>query len=382
MTAPFVKHFKKALTVFLTFTLFLAFLTGTNVFSQSPEERLNKLNEEISEYTKEIEKLKSQANTLFNQIAQYDAQIRLTGLRIAEIEELVKILGNRITLLEMSLNSLTDAFSVRAQKTYKMSRLGEPLTMIISAKDVSEAVSSFHYLKRIQEADRSLLLRLEEAQVNYIKEKTEQEDLQDQLEKQRRSLDSQKTAKANLLEITKNDETRYQSLLAGARAELEAIQAIIAGKGEETEVGTVTEGQRIASVIVGRSACSTGTHLHFEIVKGGAHINPVDYLTHKDVIWDNAPDGPFSFNGSWQWPLNDPVRITQGYGMTYYASNLRYYGGSPHTGVDMVSTNLTVKSVRPGTLYLGSIPCGGGTLRYVKVKQSEGYDTYYLHVNY
>ena len=80
--------------------------------------------------------------------------------------------------------------------------------------------------------------------------------------------------------------------------------------------------------------------------------------------------------------MNDPIRITQGYGMTYYASVLKYYGGSPHTGLDMVNDDYGVKAVRPGTLYQGAIGCGGGTLRYVRVKQDDGYDTYYLHVNY
>jgi hypothetical protein len=69
--------------------------------------------------------------------------------------------------------------------------------------------------------------------------------------------------------------------------------------------------------------------------------------------------------------------------MTYYAANLRYYGGGPHTGLDMINPgNLTVKAVKPGTLFLGSIACGGGTLRYVHVKQDDNYDTFYLHVNY
>ena len=71
--------------------------------------------------------------------------------------------------------------------------------------------------------------------------------------------------------------------------------------------------------------------------------------------------------------------------MTYFAQQLLYYSGRPHTGLDMVNNDKdwTVKAVKPGTLYRGAIACGKGTLRYVRVKHdSEGYDTYYLHVNY
>lgn len=354
------------------------------VNAETQEEKLQRLQDEIDQYEQELRKLQSEARTLSNQIAQYDAQIRLTLLKISETEEKIILLGGRIEQLETSLQALETAFSSRVVKTYKMARFNQPFFVLVSSPDLSSAVSGFHYLKKIQEADRSLMIRLGEAQEIYKEEKTDQEELQDELEEQKIQLDNQKASKAKLLEITRNDEKKFQELLANARAEFEAIQAIIAGKGEETEVGAVSEGDRIASVIGGPSACSTGAHLHFEVAKDGINHNPAGLLSDKSVQWDNAPDGPFSFTGSWAWPINDPIRITQGYGMTYYASQLNYYGGSPHTGVDMINdTNYTVKAVKPGTLYRGSIPCGGGTLRYVRVKHSgENYDTYYLHINY
>src|SRR5690606_8684806 len=110
-----------------------------------------------------------------------------------------------------------------------------------------------------------------------------------------------------LLELTKNDEKRFQSELAQKIAELEAIQSIIAGKGDETKVGEVDKGDKIANVIPGPSTCSSGAHLHLEVAKDGTHRNPADYLSSKSVVWDNSPDGPFSFNGSWDWPLNDSI---------------------------------------------------------------------------
>ena len=352
-------------------------------FVEVRADQLQEINDQIKQYEAEISRLKSQANTLSNQIAQFDAQIRLTTLKIQETQEKILLLGGRISQLEISLEALTEAFATRATETYKMTRLGDSLIMLITASDLGEVVSRYHYLQRIQEADRDLLVRLQEAQDVYEEEKDDQESLQAQLEEQGRVLGAQKTAKAELLAITRNDEKRYQSLLAKARAEREAIQAIIAGRGEETEIGPISEGSRIASVISSVSACSTGAHLHFEVVKGGAHLDPASVLIPKSVIWDNAPDGQFGFSGDWQWPINDPVRITQGYGMTYYASVLKYYGGAPHTGLDMINKNdYTVKAARSGTLYRGAIGCGGGTLRYVRVQQGDGYDTYYLHVNY
>lgn len=366
--------FKKILAFVLIFFAFTSFVSGKTV---------EELQKEIQQYEAELQRLVSQSKTLSNQIAQFDAQIKLTTLKINQTEEKILLLGGRIDALEESLQSLNKAFGERAVETYKMSRFENNFFYILTAPAVDDVVSRFHYLQKIQEADRNLLTRLQNAQDTYIGEKEDQEELQATLTKQKADLDSQKAAKAKLLSITRNDEKRYQDLLSKARAEIEAIQSIVAGQGKETEVGRVSEGARIASIIPSASACSSGGHLHFEVVKDKSHQNPASFLSSKGVAWDNSPDGQFAFTGSWPWPMNDPIRITQGYGMTYYAGTLKYYGGGPHTGIDMVNPgDYTVKAVKPGTLYLGSIACGGGTLKYVHVKQDDSYDTYYLHVNY
>jgi murein DD-endopeptidase MepM/ murein hydrolase activator NlpD len=363
--------------VFAFVIVFFLFTFG--VSAKTVEE----LQQEIQQYEAELQKLSSQAKTLSNQIAQFDAQIKLATLKISQTEEKILLLGGRIDQLEESLQSLNKAYGERVVETYKLSRFENNLLFVITAPGIDDVVSRFHYLQRIQEADRNLLDRLQKAQTVYIGEKVDQEQLQEDLTNQKAALDSQKAAKAKLLTLTRNDEKRYQDLLSKARAEIEAIQSIVAGQGKETEVGKVSEGSRIASVIPSSSACSSGAHLHFEVVKDKTHQNPANFLSSKSVTWDNSPDGQFGFSGSWPWPINDPVRITQGYGMTYYAASLRYYGGGPHTGLDVVNPgDYTVKAVRPGTLYLGSIACGGGTLKYVHVVQEDGYDTYYLHVNY
>lgn len=360
-------------------------LALVSIVSQHPAraDRLQELQDQISKYQKEVDRLVNQANTLKNQIAQFDAQIKLTELKISETEEKISLLGGRIDSLEVSLQSLTRAFSTRAVETYKMARAGDSAVFLISAPDLSKAVTRFHYLQKIQEADRALLIRLQKAQNTYQEQKADQEDLQGELTKQKDNLNQQKAAKRQLLALTQNDEKKYQELISKAQAEIEAIQSILAGKGQETEVGAIAEGTRVATIIAGASACSNGGHLHFEVAKDKSQQNPANFLSPREVVWDNAPDGAFAFSGSWTWPINDPARITQGYGMTYYAGTLKYYGGSPHTGIDMANKDdLAVKAVRPGVLYRGAIGCGGGTLRYVRVKQDDGYDTYYLHVNY
>jgi len=374
-----MKKLVVALLVFVITISQLAFpLQGVS------SDRLQEKQKEIEELEAKVEELSQKRQTLSSQIAYMNSQIRLTTLRIAKTEEEIEVLSEKIARLEISLNALAVVVGKRIEATYKKGQEIKPIYLLFSSRKFSNFISHYEYLQAAQAHDKKLLLSMEETKINYDEQKQEVENLKKELETQKRLLDRQKKEKEYLLEVTRNDEKHYQTLLAKARAELEAIQSILAGKGEETEVGEVQEGERIATVISGLSACSTGTHLHFEVVVDGAHQNPANFLTPKDVIWDNAPDGPFSFSGSWIWPIEDPVRVTQGYGMTYYARVLNYYRGRPHTGIDIVnSDNLAVKSVKAGILYRGSIDCGGGTLRYMRLKHKDSnIETYYLHINY
>jgi peptidoglycan hydrolase CwlO-like protein len=200
------------------FLIFLFFL-ATNVSAKTVEE----IQKEIETYQSELAKLAQQSKTLSNQIAQFDAHINLATLKIAQTEEKITLLGGRIDQLEGSLDALSSAFSSRAVETYKMARVGDPFLIVVSAPDLSEAISRFHYLQRIQEADRDLLQRLQSAQDTYKVEKTDQEELQAEIEKQKANLNAQKKAKADLLAQTRGSEANYQKLLAEARAQLSAL---------------------------------------------------------------------------------------------------------------------------------------------------------------
>jgi len=379
--------------IFLLLGISLIFFTFVKISFAQTCNSLNDCNALIDQYQQEITKLQGQANTLKNQIAQFDAQIKLTTLKIAQTQEQINMLGGRITQLGDSLVSLTTAFNSRVVETYKLSKYENNFFFILSANDVADAVSRFHYLQKIQEEDRNLLQRLQEAQTTYQGQKADQEKLQKQLKTQQASLNSQKVAKAKLLKDTQNSETKYQQLLAEARAEYEAIQGILAGKGKETEVGHVNQGDKIASVIQGPSCNSGGTHLHFTVSQNGAAKNPFDYLK-SGIDYENcsgsecnSSDGDsFNPSGSWDWPINSKIKFNQGYGSTWAIRNTwlgKIY--SFHNGIDIASNSSNdVKAVRPGTLFRGSYSGSGGCpLKYVRVHNDEGgLDVFYLHVNY
>lgn len=340
---------------------------------------ISNLNDRISCYEKELDRLGAQSKTLSNQIAQFDAQIKLTTLKISQTEEKIALLGGRIDQLEGSLTALSRAFGERAVETYKMARVGDPFLILISAPDLNGAVSRFHYLQRIQEADRDLLARLQSAQTTYKEEKLDQETLQKELEKQKAALDSQKKAKNALLTQTKNDEKLYQQLLAQALAEKAAIErALVAG----VKVGPIKRGEPIA--LVGNSGypgCSTGKHLHFEIRKNGAWVDPAPYLQNKSVKDEQNGGGMVAIgSGNWPWPIEDTVRLTQFYGQTPYSWKYTYSGGI-HTGFDMVSTSSDViRAPADGTLYKAAESCGSSIINIVYIDHGDNLISLYLHV--
>ena len=271
---------KLLLTVFLLVSIFI--YRRLDLVSAQACDNITDVNQRISCLGNELDRLGAQSRTLSNQIAQFNAQIKLASLNIDKTEEKIALLGGRIDQLEISLDDLTKAFSSRAVETYRLARSGNTLFLLLSSNNLNEAISRFHYLQVVQKEDGDFLQRLQTAQVTYKNQKTDQEELQAELQKQKTNLDVQKKAKNSLLLQTKNDEIKYQDLLSQAFAEKAAIErALVSG----VKVGPVNQGDPIG--LVGNSGypgCSTGKHLHFEVRRSGQWVDPGGYLQNKSVI--------------------------------------------------------------------------------------------------
>jgi peptidoglycan hydrolase CwlO-like protein len=209
-------------------TFFLPINKVKNVFAECDE---NCLKGKIEEYNKKIVELQGQANTLSNQIAQFNAQISLAELKIQKTEDEIKLLSGRIDQVQGSVEDLTKAFTARTVATYKMARTDGPIYLLLTADNMGEAISKYHYLQEVENADQDLLARLQDAQIAYQNSKKQTEDLQKQLKDQQNVLNAQKKAKAQLLASTQNDEKKYQQLLREAQAQLAAFKRFVSGQG-------------------------------------------------------------------------------------------------------------------------------------------------------
>ncbi len=377
---------KKIRNVLLSvLVLFLCISSVNAQASTDAQKRIDELQQKVTE-------LQGQENSLSKQINLISSQISLTTLRLSSIKDAISKLSIEITELNNEIDRLEALKTKRLElvlhripetyKRYQISKFG----VLLFSKDVSDFMSRIKYLSRVQDENTLLYRQLQNVQDTYgerkdlrEKKKIQHETLKIQFEQQSWELDRQKREKQILLDQTKNSELVYQKLLAQALAEKTAIeQALMQG----VSLGPVKQGDPIALVgNTGFPGCSTGAHLHFEVRKNNAWVNPADYLTSKSVIDDQNGGNATIGQGNWVWPLSDSVRVTQFFGKTPYSWRYAYSNGI-HTGIDMISTASTViRAPKDGTLYSSSQACGSSSVIKIKyIEHGDGMVSLYLHV--
>ncbi len=381
---------------FILYTLYSIPPATIHAQTSDDQQRLNNLGNQIQQLEQQLNDTRNQEKTLSSQLQFIDGQTQLTELKIQQTNYQIAMLNSeitdlngRITRLSGTVDNLTRVLLARIVSTYKEGNISI-LDLIFSSHGFSDLLERMKYIEVAQANDKKVLYELQATKSTFNDQKNDkqtrqqqQQQLETQLTAYQSQLDEQKKAKQELLRVTKNNEAVYQSQLQAALAEQSAIEGILAGAGTEVDKGHISKGSVIGYAISGASACSSGTHLHFEVHQGGTLQDPNNFLSsHSFSYVDNdggADEGTINPHGNLDWPIDDPVEITQGYGMTPYAK-LGFYGGGPHTGIDMYSpTSLEVKAVHDGELFQGGISCGGGTLHYFKIDDGDGVSLYYLH---
>lgn len=360
--------------------------------SQDAAKRLQEIAQEQLRIQKELARLSTEKRSLQSTIGILDGQVRLTNLKINEtktrLDEAVRqltqlqaeitLLTKELDRLSLALDRVEDVLITRIRATYKKGNISA-VELLVSSSGFSQFLNRFKYLQIIQENDRLVLRQMQLAKANFTNQKetlqvkeSEVAKLKSRIEEQKRSLEAQnaqlkdqRATKQKLLDVTRNDEARYQRLLADIRSEQRAISSALGRfiRGGLPAGTPVKRGDVIG--VQGSTGFSTGDHVHFEVrTKCGSdfcHTNPFNYLN----------------SGQFSYPL-DSYEISQGYGNTDFAQACRCYSGNFHTGVDMYGPiGSAVKAAADGTVSY-TVDAAGG--RGAIVQHGDNLISLYWHI--
>ncbi|MCR4329745.1 MAG: C39 family peptidase [Candidatus Roizmanbacteria bacterium] len=265
----------------------------------------------IDACTKQVNDLGQQRNTLTKQIQYMDSQIYLTELNIQEnqqsverIKKEITSLGERIGELNSTLTHISETTTDKIRAMYKRQRRN-PMLSTLASDNLTTLLRSVQYLKRTQENDRNILLRLQDTKVNFNEQKTLREEketelniLNDQLASYKISLAAQQRDKEVILSETQNDEKTYQQILSRARTQISAFKTSAVNSGVGGVIGANSLGtgdgsyysqrdERWAYTNIGNSSESIGsvgclvTSVAMVLKSKGTDVTPTDIAANS-----------------------------------------------------------------------------------------------------
>lgn len=314
-------------------------------------QKIQELEAEIAQFQNELNEVAEERQTLQSAVRTLDisrnklaTNIRVTENRIdstdLQIQELQIEIADKERRIEQGADALGE--TIRRMDAAEQRTLVEALLTHSSLSQFWAELASLAQFQKVIRQEIEDLTKLKQALAQQKSElegkRTRLVDLKQELAGQKRALDATRREQNQLLQQTKNEEARYQELIAEKEAAHEQFEQELLRLSRELE-----------------------------------------FQLDPDTI---PPVG----QGILRWPVDD-VFITQYFGNTEFATqNPQVYSGRGHNGVDFrASPGTKIRAALAGTVIgTGNTDLQSGCFsfgKWVMIEHSNGLSTLYAHLS-
>lgn len=345
-----------------------------------------------------------------NEIKKLQLEISATDIEIKMLEKEIKQREDDISMLKTEVGILSSTVNDRITEIYKYSFINQ-FEFLLDFKNISEILRRVKYLKMTRTQDRAILgkytaktitliqeediLNIKKGEFEEKREKVDKEKIE--LGEQKLSLDAQRKERETLLSHVKTREVRLAAELKILKdRESEATNFLSALAMQNFNSGTIPANTPVkAGVSVlgyqGHTGYSFGSHLHFELWRGGKRVDPIGLGYFRGgTIYGKL------YNGSAKVPLGEGAILTQNYNGNHHAIDMvgGFSGGEYTLQKAIVCYNFPpipagykgklngegtpIKPIKDGKVTsVQTDKCGG---KYVIVDHGDGETSLYLHL--
>ncbi|MEK7659136.1 MAG: lytic murein transglycosylase [Patescibacteria group bacterium] len=232
---------KKSIFLLSFIFLFLIFnftLADVQQEISDRERQIQELERQKTEYENQIVEKQGAARTLQNEIFIFDTQIKQLQLEIRtldlaiqktglEIDETIKSIDEALSKIEKIKRSLIQFIRLVHQSDQE-----NLLEILLKNRGLSDFFGNLESIKDSQEKAqvtikdlKQLKTELEQKQEDLEERQSEQVDLKNIQEIQKREVDSRKKEKDDILKVTKGEEKKFQQLVKQTNQDIEKIRS-------------------------------------------------------------------------------------------------------------------------------------------------------------
>lgn len=327
-----MRHYQKAQLGGALIAIVLAVITVAPVMASEFQDT----NNQLKAHNHQAEELQSQVTDADSRIRVVEAQITDTQNQISQTNAGIVEAKARMADSQSKLNELVRTEYQRNDQS--------KLELLVSAKNFSEYVDRETYIKSGQDKIAAAVNEIIKTRKELEAKGAELAKLNSQLASAQAGLVFTRAQAQNQLNEVNAVRDQLKQKLAKYRS------GKVVNTGDKVQAGDLVGFE-------GTSGCSTGSHLHFEVQRGGQPVNP------RSTI------------GTLRWPYDGGYGVNQEFGPANWAAPY-----SHHTGIDITQYfGAPVYAAASGTVsFSGYDRSGFG--EHIKIDHGGGLTTIYGHM--